>query len=306
MMTFSELTQRYLHGTLKAKATYANYVRVHAQFFKDWTEHPTRAAIKAWHMSQADHAAHANKALGFLKAMYNWAMNDGLWDQANPALGIKRHPTYSRERVMDLREVGLVLNTLDFLNEKYQAWFLCRLLVPCRIKELCTMKRADIDTYGKWVKSRTKNGRAHTIHIPQQALVRLFALPPTGDYFFMGQYGHALSEDAVRKVWRRWREDLGLSNLWLLDYRRTLATYLYRVQKVDDLTAKAILGHYDSRPVAIYTRLDYDYLATTIQGYADWLMTLKTDTPLYKEVPHASVTRPTAPQSFSVRSTPFS
>ncbi len=67
---------------------------------------------------------------------------------------------------------------------------------------------------------------------------------------------------------------LGLQNLRLLDYRRTLATYLYRVMKVDDLTAKAVLNHYDSRPVAIYTRLDHDFLAEIIQGYADWVYTV--------------------------------
>jgi len=304
-MTFQSLCAQYLHGPLQPKATYTNYVRIHAQFFQDWTEHPTRATIKAWHMGLQDHAAHANKALGFLKAMYNWAMNEGLWEQANPAAGIKRHPCYSRERVMDLREVKLILDTLDFLNEKYQAWFLCRLLVPCRIKELCEMRRDEVDTYGKWTKRRTKNGRVHTIHIPTQALARLFALPPTGDYFFMGQYGHALSEEAARKIWGRWRKDLGISNLWLLDFRRTLATFLYRVQKVDDLTAKAILGHYDSRPVAIYTRLDYDYLATTIQAYADWLLAMKADTPLYKEAPHALTHTTVAAHSVRVCSTPF-
>jgi integrase len=199
-------------------------------------------------------------------------MNDGTWTAANPALGIRRHKTYSRERVMDHRELAALLNGLPMLNQKYQAWFTCRLLVPCRIKELCQMRRDDVSPYGKWTKRTTKNGRPHTVHVPQQALERLQSLPDEGPYFFMGQYGHPLTEGAVRKIWTRWRAELGLQDLWLLDYRRTLATYLYRVMKVDDLTAKAILNHYDSRPVAIYTRLDYEYLATIIQGYADWIM----------------------------------
>jgi len=274
-IAFSELNHRYLYGFLSKKATHTNYVRIHSQFFADWTDHPTRPQIKQWHDQHAEHPTHANKALGYLRAMYNWAMNEGLWELANPAVGIKRHQTFSRERVMDLREVKLILGTLDFLNEKYHAWFKCRLLVPCRVTELCAMRRDAVDPYGKWTKTKTKKGRPHVIHIPTQALSLLQALPVEGDYFFMGHYGQPLSPCAVRKIWNRYRTDLKLNDLWLLDFRRTIATYLYRVLKVDDLTAKAVLNHYDSRPVAVYTRLDYDYLATIIQGYADWIMAHK-------------------------------
>ncbi len=43
---------------------------------------------------------------------------------------------------------------------------------------------------------------------------------------------------------------------------------------MDDLTIKALLNHYDGRPVAIYPRLDVEYLAKILQGYADWLWSL--------------------------------
>jgi hypothetical protein len=58
---------------------------------------------------------------------------------------------------------------------------------------------------------------------------------------------------------------------------QALAIYLYRLhrrQEVDDLTIKALLNHYDGRPVAIYTRLDVEYLSKILQGYADWLWSL--------------------------------
>ncbi len=73
---------------------------------------------------------------------------------------------------------------------------------------------------------------------------------------------------------------LKIENLQLLDLRRTLASYLYRLhrrQEVDDLTIKALLNHYDGRPVAVYTRLDVDSLAKILQGYADWLWGLSTN-----------------------------
>ena len=66
-----------------------------------------------------------------------------------------------------------------------------------------------------------------------------------------------------------------MSDLWLLDFRRTLASYLYNEIKADDLTAKAVLNHYDSRPVAIYTRLNFEKISEIIQSYADWMWALK-------------------------------
>jgi len=65
-----------------------------------------------------------------------------------------------------------------------------------------------------------------------------------------------------------------------LNFRRTLASYLYTEIRADELTAKAVLNHYDGRPVAVYTRLNYDRLAEIIQAYADWVCKL---------APHESV-----------------
>ena len=34
---------------------------------------------------------------------------------------------------------------------------------------------------------------------------------------------------------------------------------------------KALLNHYDGRPVVVNTRLDGEHLARILQGYVDWL-----------------------------------
>jgi len=72
-----------------------------------------------------------------------------------------------------------------------------------------------------------------------------------------------------------------MPDVQLLDFRRTFVSYLCTEIKADDLTAKAVLNHYDGRPVAVYTRLNYDRLATIIQACADWIWQLKpSETPL--------------------------
>jgi integrase len=112
------------------------------------------------------------------------------------------------------------------------------------------------------------------MHIPMRALVYLRQLPIEGDYFFMGAYGRPLLAESARKVWVRFRLHLGMPDVWLLDFRRTLASYCYMVAKCDDLTTKALLNHYDPRPIAIYTRLSYDYLKEIMEAYAEWMWAL--------------------------------
>lgn len=124
---------------------------------------------------------------------------------------------------------------------------------------------------GKWFKRTTKNGRPQYVLIATQALPYLRQLPPAGEFFFQGAYQRPIQRESVRKIWSLYRSTIGLADVQLLDFRRTLATYLYTELQADELTVKALLNHYDGRPVAVYTRLNYDRLAEITQRYADWI-----------------------------------
>ena len=289
-MTFDELAQAYLSIRLLNRPTQPEYRHLYRRHFANprWGGQRavtiTRFQVMELNQSFIDSPNYGNKVVGFVSRVYTWAQNTinpethrPYYDGANPAMGLTRHVCCARERVMDHAELATLLQSIDELSLKYQAFFLARLLVPCRITELCQMQRASVAPTGKWTKSTTKNGRPHTIYIPRQVMHALSILPWEGEYFFTGHYNRPLTPGAARRIWSRWRANLKLTNLWLLDFRRTLATYLYRVMKVDDLTAKAVLNHYDGRPVAIYVRLDYDYLAGILQQYADWVWTFHTE-----------------------------
>lgn len=288
MLTFADLALAYLSIHLKHRSTQAEYFALYRRHFDNETwaaqllSDISRFQVMELNQGMAGSPDYGNKVVGFITRVYAWGQNTinpetrrPYWEGSNPAWRIKRHECLSRERVMDQVELSWLLQSLDGLCLKYQAFFCSRLLVPCRIRELCGMRRDAVTERGKWTKKFTKTGRPHYIYVARQAMDLLSLLPVDGDYFFMGHYGRPLSEDAARKIWAKWRAELGLHDLWLLDFRRTLATYLYRILKVDDLTAKAVLNHYDGRPVAIYVRLDYDYLATILQSYADWVWQLK-------------------------------
>ena len=282
-MTFGMLATAYLSIHLSNRPTQKEYTHLYRRHFANpaWGALPltaiTRFQVMELNQRFRISPNYGNKVIGFISRVFTWgqstinpATHRPYWEGENPANGLTRHPCLARERVMDHAELAILLQSIDALSPKYQAFFLARLLVPCRITELCHMQRCAVSPAGKWVKRTTKTGRPHTIYIPRQVMEALALLPHEGEYYFTGHYNRPLTPGAARRIWSRWRANLQLEDVWLLDFRRTLATYLYRVLRVDDLTAKAVLNHYDGRPVAIYVRLDYDYLASILQQYADW------------------------------------
>ena len=273
-MQFHRLCATYLEHHLSRTASHALFLRLYKQYFASWPDqHPDRMAIRAWHRTVADTPSQGNKGLGFLRAMYHWAINEGLHHD-NPATGIRRHRTYSRERVMTIRELMTLLQSLDGFTPKMQAFIVLLLTTGCRGGEARTARWDQLDLqFGVWTKSKTKNGRTQRMPIPKQACRLIAALPRVSDYPFAGHYGHPLSMAAVEKSWGIYRAALNLHDVTLHDFRRTFSTRLY-AQTEDVYLCKAALNHYDGSPTAIYVKLQFDKLAQALQRQADELFAL--------------------------------
>jgi len=285
-MTFGELYSAY-SASLGQRHSVIRYRYIYQQYFRPWDAREintiTRSEILYFRQQYQHTPEQCRKGLGLVRQMYNWARNvidpktmRCLYEGENPAWKVTPPPSIAREPVMDVSEIKAILANLDLLPLKYQALLLVRLLAAGRIKELCEMRRdcVNLET-GKWFKGQTKTGRPQFMPIPIRALIYLRMLPVEGDYFWMGAYGRPLQVQSARKVWQRFRLHLNMPDVWLLDFRRTLASYLYMQQKADDTLVKAVLNHYDPRPVAIYTRLDYDFLKEVMERYAEWIWSLK-------------------------------
>jgi integrase len=289
-MTFFELNEQYLHGYLKAHASYGFYCRLYRQYFSGWCEHPTKKQIRDWHRAHNPTPAHANKGLGYLKAMYNWAINEDLWNVENPAAGIRRHPQHSRERTVSARELSLLLNALDFMPWKFRTLLLMLLLTGCRLSEACTARweHLDLDA-GSWYKPKTKNGRPQRVPISRQLATTLRQLPRSGPYLFAGLYDRHYSRAGAEKAWWSVRDLLGLGRkdnaVRLHDFRRTVATRLHE-QGEPELLIKSVLNHHveATNVTAVYIRPSFDRQAAALQTYADRLYAL------IQEVPHDTQT----------------
>ncbi len=268
-MTYHELLEAFLKAS-ETKVSYPVYKRMVDQHLTQWVDYPTFAQISDWHLSLVKKPHHANKGLNFLKAMFTWALRRGLFTGQNPATGVKRHSTMSRERVMTSQEVKLLLGCLDMVqHEKLVTILLVLLTTGCRLSEAREMKRAHINVLtGAWVQPMTKNGRPHVTYLPIQTRQALAKLPSKGDYVFHGAYEHCWSRAGVEKTWRQVRSALGLQDVRLHDFRRTLSTHLYRHTK-DEYLVKRCINHVNKSVTAIYVRISDEEVSLALQAQAD-------------------------------------
>jgi integrase len=240
----------------------------------------TRSVIRKFHMEMKDTPTQANHAVKLLKQAYNWALDTEddsghpYWTGINPARGIKTYKTYSRIRVLTDGELSRLLVSLGLAHWKLSAFVTILLCTGCRMTEARQMRWDHIDlTQGRWLKARTKNGTAQYVPLARQAVEAVNALPNEGPYVFMGSNGKEWSRPAAEKAWGKHRGSIGLQDVWLHDFRRTVATRLYEAEG-DELIVKACLNHYDGRPLAVYVRLNFDRLARALQANADRMWSL--------------------------------
>lgn len=294
MLTIDSLVGRGYLGSLVGRPSHRRYTQVYEQIIKPAFGHHLARELTRLHMirlsQQQIPPEQKRKAIGLIRQGFRWASStinpdtgELYYEGINPAadLRLKRNPP--RERMATTEELTLIMSELPYLKRMrplHAAFFAIRLAAPCRISELTKAQPRHwtpvqfVQNPGSWWhKPTTKNGTPHTVYVPWQAMQYVHW---EGEYCFPGKHGH-WSEYTAHTAWVRWMKELKIEHLQLLDIRRTLASYLYKLnrrQEVDDLTIKALLNHYDGRPVAIYTRLDREYLAKILQGYADWLWRL--------------------------------
>jgi integrase len=121
---------------------------------------------------------------------------------------------------------------------------------------------------GEWLQPKTKNGKPHTTYLPTQARAAILKLKRSGDYVFGGVYDHCWSRPGVEKTWRQVRETLGLRDVRLHDFRRTLSTHAYRATK-DFPLVKRCINHVDSSLIMIYVRFMFEEVRDLLQAQAD-------------------------------------
>ena len=130
----------------------------------------------------------ANRALSYLRRLFSWAVNEGRLG-TSPLIGM-RPPAKetTRDRVLDDEEVRWLWQACDSMGEHWSGPFTKLLLLTAqRRDEVAGMRWAELDLpSATWrlPAERTKNGRAHDVHLSDAACAILNKITRVGDYVF--------------------------------------------------------------------------------------------------------------------------
>ena len=131
--------------------------------------------------------AAANKALKSIKTFLNWCVGRAVLDKS-PAEGVPL-PTkeIARDRVLEDDELGRIILAARHIGEPYGGIVELLALTGQRREEVAQMRWEELDLAQRvWTipKSRTKNAKAHIVHLSNQSLTVLKRANKRGPYVF--------------------------------------------------------------------------------------------------------------------------
>lgn len=204
----------------------------------------------------------ANRTLEILRKMFNlaprWGVVPSGWE--NPATGIERFHEKKRERWVTHEELPRLAEAIDAEHSVYvRAAFWLLLLTGSRKTELLRTRWEDVSLERREIRvPETKNGRAHVLHLSDEAVAIVRDIPRTegNPHVFVGRRegAHLVNVD---KAWRRVRERAGIPDVRLHDLRRTVGSWLAQNGNSLLLIQKA-LNHKTHAATLVYARLGDD------------------------------------------------
>ncbi len=202
----------------------------------------------------------ANRVLAAMRKFFNWLVSRAIIEKS-PCEGIA---AFAREQARDrhlsddeLRRVLIAARTMGF-----PFGHIVQLLIHTgqRREEVAGMPHSELDIPGRtWTISalRTKNGKAHAVHLTDATLAIIADCPR------IGAHVASLSADKPFQGWSKAKAQLdrtsGVANWRLHDLRRTMVTYMAR-SGVPQHISDRILNHQSgviSGISAVYQRHDF-------------------------------------------------
>jgi len=278
-LTFGEVCRFYAAHHLRDRPGRRDAESLFRQFFQPWENRLlasiSRREVRLFYMGLAKTPARGNKALGFIRCIYNWASNMDLYAGINPAVGTPRYRCSTRDRFLTTEEVQRFMAGLPQLPHKPRAYLLTLILTGCRRSEARLMKWSDVEWASRiWKKPTTKTGTPHFVPLPVQVIDAIQQLPRVSEWVFPGQDGQPWSCASIEKLWGLLRRRWNLESVNLHDLRRTCASYL--AMSGENLpTIQNVLNHRSLAPTSIYARLNTKAIDRALQGQADRLTGLR-------------------------------
>jgi integrase len=215
--------------------------------------------------------AAANKALKVTKTFLRWCVGRAVLDQS-PAEGVPLpSKEVARDRVLDDNELTQVILAARKIGGPYGGIVEFLALTGQRREEVANMTWDEVD-FGRRVwtlpKSRTKNAKAHLVHLSEQAMAVLARAEQRGPYVFslLGTKPFP----GFSRAKRRLDQLSGMAEWRLHDLRRTCVSGMARLGIAPHVADK-ILNHQSgtiSGVVAVYQR--HEFLSQRQEALETW------------------------------------
>ena len=213
----------------------------------------------------------ANRLLAALRKMFKWAAATGRLD-VSPVSGIPL-PTAekSRDRVLNDEELVGVLSAADVLDYPFGPFVKLLFLTAQRRREVAGLRWSEI-TGDVWTipGARTKNGRAHIVHLSPPALAVLSSIPRHGDSNLVFTTNGRTPISGFSRAKTKLDAASGVEHWTFHDIRRTVTTGLANLGHPPHVADK-ILNHTTgaiSGVAAIYQKAEF--LGERKKALDDW------------------------------------
>ena len=223
----------------------------------------------------------ANRLLALLSSVFGRAVEFGLWEGANPCIGIRKFPEETRDRFLSADELRRFFEALESEpNTTTRDFVLVALLTGARRSNLLEMRWANLDLEAAtWRIGRTKNGTPQTVALvePVVELLRERRRQASSVFVFpgRGRTGHLVEP---KKGWSRICKAAGIEGARIHDLRRTMGSWQAKTGASLPVIGKS-LNHKSQSTTQIYARLDLDPVRSSMQKAAEAMLATREQAP---------------------------
>ncbi|MCP4548444.1 MAG: site-specific integrase [bacterium] len=227
----------------------------------------TRDDIKTLHRSMVGTPCQANDTLRLLRAMFNWAEDEGYREpRTNPCKSIRLYPENNRDRHLteeELPRLAWALQHLEYAHPFEVSALRLLLFTGARKDEIVSLRWEEVHLYDDIPHLELEDSKTKKSYraLNQQAAAQLYHLRDLGknrygahDYVFPSpkKPGRPLSK--IERVWYKVRDLAGIKNFRMHDLRHTYAS-LAVGEDVELFAVGKLLGHTDTATTTIYSHL---------------------------------------------------
>lgn len=170
-----------------------------------------------------------NRELGTLRTMFNWCIDRGRFEGANPTRKVKKiKESRGRERFLEPEEEARLLGAC---SEPLRTMLMCGIYAGLRIpSEVLSLKKTYVDIKRGFLTIEgafAKNGKTETIPLNpklREALAGIMAKPNRSEFVFVRENGNPYK--SIQNIFRKAVDKAGLSNLTPHAMRHTFASRL--------------------------------------------------------------------------------